>query len=56
MHLESLLQSFCNFTSGFYFSPFLCNIVSRVLATEYCDIEKEWNHIPEEEQIFLLMY
>jgi len=49
MQLESLLRIFCNFMSGFYFSQFLCNIISRVLATEYCDIEKEWNHIPEEE-------
>ena len=55
MRLESLFQIFCNFMSEFYFSQLLCNIISRVLATKYCDIEKGRNHIPEE-QVFLLMY
>ena len=51
MRLESLFQIFCNFISGFYFSQLLCSIFSRVLATEYSDIEKEMNYILEEEQV-----
>jgi hypothetical protein len=35
-------------------SSYRCYSFFKVLTTAYCDIDKESNHIPEEERVFLL--